>query len=109
MKPALSVHSRAALGMAAAVLGMLLAPAPALAGGGWTRHYQKGYVKVGLTTVGTTRYHPLAGCTVEHGPFPAAGIQRVRGVRPHRPAGGHAQLPGIPARVPFPALRPARA
>ncbi|OGX87906.1 hypothetical protein BEN47_10265 [Hymenobacter lapidarius] len=55
------MRSRAALGTAGALLGMLLAPAPALAGGGWTRHYQKGYVKVGLTTVSTTRYHPLAG------------------------------------------------
>lgn len=63
MKPFLSFGSRAACGAAGALAGMLLNAAPALAGGGWTRHYQKGYVKVGLTTVSTTRYHPLAGGT----------------------------------------------
>ncbi|WP_152559878.1 hypothetical protein [Hymenobacter sp. IS2118] len=47
----------------------MLTAAPALAGGGWTRQYQKGYVKVGLTTVNTTRYHPLAGGTVETAHF----------------------------------------
>jgi len=42
----------------------LLAAAPARAGGGWTRKQKKGYVKAGLTTVSTDRYHPLTGGTI---------------------------------------------
>lgn len=53
----------------AGVLALGLAAAPAEAGGGWTRRKQKGYVKAGLTTVSTTRYHPLAGGTVETARF----------------------------------------
>jgi hypothetical protein len=47
----------------------LLATAPALAGGGWTRKKKKGYAKVGLTTVSTDRYHPLTGGTIETARF----------------------------------------
>lgn len=47
----------------------LLATTPALAGGGWTRKKKKGYVKVGLTSVNTNRYHPLTGGTVETARF----------------------------------------
>ena len=47
----------------------LLATAPALAGGGWTRKKKKGYVKAGLTTVSTNRYHPLTGGTVPTAQF----------------------------------------
>ncbi|MGY3091354.1 hypothetical protein ACVWYF_004420 [Hymenobacter sp. UYAg731] len=47
----------------------LLAPVPATAGGGWTRKKKKGYVKVGLTTVSTDRYHPLTGGTIETAQF----------------------------------------
>ena len=46
-----------------------LALEPALAGGGWTRKKKKGYVKAGLTTVRSTRYHPLSGGTVETASF----------------------------------------
>ncbi len=42
----------------------LLATAPVRAGGGWTRRKKKGYVKVGVTTVSTDRYHPLTGGTI---------------------------------------------
>ncbi|MBT9392509.1 hypothetical protein KLP40_04975 [Hymenobacter sp. NST-14] len=41
----------------------LLGPAGARAGGGWTRATGGGYAKIGLTTVSTTRYHPLGGGT----------------------------------------------
>lgn len=47
----------------------LLALASARAGGGWTRKKKKGYVKVGLTTVSTDRYHPLTGGTIPTAQF----------------------------------------
>ena len=53
------------LGLAA----WLLAPAPAQAGGGWTRKKRRGYAKVGLTTISTDRYHPLTGGSVTTAQF----------------------------------------
>ena len=59
-----------------ALAAWLLLTAPALAGGGWTRKKKKGYVKAGLTTASTTRYHPLTGGTIETARF----RQQVYGV-----------------------------
>ncbi|WBO82923.1 hypothetical protein [Hymenobacter yonginensis] len=47
----------------------LLLAAEARAGGGWTRKKKRGYAKAGLTTVSTTRYHPLRGPTIETARF----------------------------------------
>ncbi|GAA4049337.1 hypothetical protein GCM10022409_39890 [Hymenobacter glaciei] len=48
---------------------MLLASAPAYAGGGWTRRPGHGYAKVGLTLANTTKYHPLGGGTITTAQF----------------------------------------
>lgn len=48
---------------------VLLAAAPAHAGGGWTRPAGHGYAKVGLSLANTTRYHPLAGGTISTAQF----------------------------------------
>ncbi|RSK49907.1 hypothetical protein [Hymenobacter rigui] len=47
------------------VLSLLLLPALAEAGGGWTRKKKRGYAKVGLTLVGSSRYHTLGGQLIE--------------------------------------------
>lgn len=47
----------------------LLASTSAHASGGWTRKKKKGYVKVGLTSVSTDRYHPLTGGTINTARF----------------------------------------
>lgn len=68
----LTVDFKALSGRAAAMgvlAAWLLAVASAHAGGGWTRKKKKGYVKGGVTTVSTDRYHPLTGGTVETARF----------------------------------------
>ncbi|SHJ62265.1 hypothetical protein SAMN02745146_3561 [Hymenobacter daecheongensis DSM 21074] len=55
-------------GLLLALAGWLLTT-NALAGGGWTRKKKKGYVKAGLTTVSTDRYHPLPGGTISTARF----------------------------------------
>ena len=57
------------LGFAGTAAVLLLAAAPAQAGGGWTRPRGHGYAKVGLTLVNTTKYHPLEGGTINTAQF----------------------------------------
>ncbi|MFC6224601.1 hypothetical protein ACFP2F_15230 [Hymenobacter artigasi] len=62
-------HLRYASRLAGVAITLLLAAAPAWAGGGWTRQKGHGYAKVGLTLANTSKYHPLAGGIINTAQF----------------------------------------